>query len=96
MQRTEKADIRALSHKEMISKLQELNLEKIRAESYLRLGGHLSHRVAMDKAQNYIGNKGRNIPSTLKNIKKMIAFIKQEMHLKFFKGDMNGKTRNNI
>ena len=96
MKRTLKEEIRKMSHKEMINKLQELNLEKMKAESYMRLGGHLKLRVAMDKAQNYIGNKDKKLPNTLKNIKKMIAFIKQEMHLKYFKGDMNGKVRNNI
>jgi ribosomal protein L29 len=91
MKKEQKKEIRALSYKEMMDKLQELNLEKMKIEVYLRAGGHLTNRLALDKAKSSVGNKNKDIPGTLRNIKKMIAFIKQEMHMKYLRGEMNGK-----
>jgi len=63
----------------------------MKLETYLRYGGHQNNRASLASVSSSPSNEGRKMPTTLRNVKKMIAFIKQVMHLKYLRKEMWGK-----
>jgi len=85
MKKDERKEIRQKSHKELMDMLNDLNLQKIKVETYLRLGGHQQPRVSYDSAIKHQANTNKKLPGNLRDIKRRIAFIKQVMHMKILK-----------